>query len=123
MELANVPGLDQWAGLKALALNSVTSPHSRRAYSTALDGFLGWYMGREQYGLTTASVNAFRANLESSGLARATVNLRLSAVRKLATEAADNGVLPAEIAAGVAHVKGLPARGDSLASLGANRLD
>jgi len=34
---------DDLARLKALVLDSVTSPNSRRAYEKALDDFLGWY--------------------------------------------------------------------------------
>jgi hypothetical protein len=41
-------------------------------------------------------VQRYRAHLEASGLAAATVNLRLSAVRRLAAEAADNGLLEPE---------------------------
>ena len=34
---------DDLACLKALALDGVSSPHSRRGYEKALDDFLGWY--------------------------------------------------------------------------------
>ena len=33
---------DDLACLKALVLDGVSSPHSRRAYEKALDDFLGW---------------------------------------------------------------------------------
>jgi integrase len=51
-------------------------------------------------------VQAWRAGLEAAGLAPATVNLRLTAVRKLASEAADNGLLAPEAAAAIARVRG-----------------
>jgi hypothetical protein len=41
-----------WQRVKELALNGVTSPHSRRAYSKALDSFLGWYADRAASGFT-----------------------------------------------------------------------
>ena len=40
------------------------------------------------------------------GLAAGTVNQRLAAVRRLAYEAADSGLLSPELAGGIRHVKG-----------------
>src|SRR5260370_18086917 len=45
-------------------------------------------------------------DLESRGLAPGTVNLRLAAIRRLAYEAADSGLLSPEQAAGIRRVKG-----------------
>src|SRR5947199_2901405 len=47
-----------------------------------------------------ATVQAYRAALEAACLAAASLNVRLSAIRKLAAEAADNGLLAPEVAAG-----------------------
>ena len=44
--------------------------------------------------------------LESRGLAPGTVNLRLVAIRRLAYEAADSGLLSPEQAAGIRRIKG-----------------
>jgi hypothetical protein len=46
-----------------------------------------------------ATVNAFRAKLGGDGLASATINVRLTAIRKLAAETADNGLLDPDLAA------------------------
>src|SRR3984885_15760038 len=46
-------------------------------------------------------------HLESRKLAPGTVNLRLGAVRGLAYEAADCGLLSADLAAGIRRVKGV----------------
>jgi site-specific recombinase XerD len=46
-------------------------------------------------------------HLESRNLAPGTVNLRLGAVRRLAYEAADCGLLSADLAAGIRRVKGV----------------
>ena len=43
--------------------------------------------------------------LESRGLGAVSINVRITAVRKLAAEAADNGLLAPELAAGIARVK------------------
>jgi site-specific recombinase XerD len=97
---------DQWDRLKALVLDSVTSRHSRRAYRLALDGFLAWWESEGRPPFTKATVQAFRAKLEGDGLAGATINVRLAAIRKLATEATDNGLLDPDLAAGIGRVKG-----------------
>ena len=49
----------------------------------------------------------YRIHLEHSGLAPATINLRLAAVRRIAYEAADAGLLSPELAAGIRRVKGV----------------
>jgi integrase len=48
----------------------------------------------------------YRFFLEQACLAPATINVRLAAVRRLAYEAADAGLLSPELAAGIARVKG-----------------
>jgi site-specific recombinase XerD len=92
--------------LKALVLDAVTSPHSRRSYELALDGFIEWWHQEGRPPFTKATVQAFRAKLEDDGLAAATINVRLCAIRKLAVEAADNGLLDPDLAAGIGRVKG-----------------
>jgi site-specific recombinase XerD len=49
----------------------------------------------------------YRSHLESRQLAPGTINLRLGAVRRLAFEAADCGLLSADLAAGIRHLKGV----------------
>lgn len=62
-------------------------------------------------GFTKATVNAYRTALESKGLVASTVNIRLSAIRKLAGEAADNGLMPRDVAAGFLRSKGVKREG------------
>jgi site-specific recombinase XerD len=97
---------DHWYKLKSLVLDAVTSKHSRRAYEVALDGFIEWWESEGRPAFTKATVQAYRAKLEGDGLAAATINVRLSAIRKLAVEAADNGLLDPDLAAGISRVKG-----------------
>ena len=54
-----------------------------------------------------AVVLRYRIHLESRRLAPGTVNLRLGAVRRLAYEAADCGLLSPDLAAGIRRVKGV----------------
>ena len=48
----------------------------------------------------------YRFFLEQNNLAPSTINMRLAAVRRLAYEAADTGLLSPELAAGIRRVKG-----------------
>ena len=92
--------------IAAVVVNGVRSEASRRAYHRAVMDFASWYAREGRSGLNKAVVQEYRAELERSGLAPASINLRLSVVRKLAAEAADNGLLAPELAAGIARVKG-----------------
>ena len=49
----------------------------------------------------------YRIHLEQRGYAPATINLRLAAVRRIAYEAADAGLLSPELGAGIRRVKGV----------------
>jgi len=99
-------GRPDFERLKTLVLDSLSSLHSRRAYGRALEDFLRWYRMELRPPFSKAVVQAYRAWLEKSGLAPATINVRLAAIRKLAAEAADNGLLAAELAAAIARVRG-----------------
>ena len=100
-----------WQRLKALVLDSVSSPITRRVYNLGLDEFIAWYGQEPRPGFTKATVNAWRAALEARGLGSVSINVRITAVRKLAVEAADNGLLAPELAAGITRVKGAKSTG------------
>lgn len=90
-----------------LVTNSLTSEHSKRAYSKALIDFLGW-MQANQKPFTKATIQEYKQSLTGSP---ASINLKMSAIRKLATEAADNGLIDQQIANGVNRVSGVTAHG------------
>src|SRR5215831_12597642 len=100
-----------WHRLKALVLDSVSSPITRRVYNLALDEFIAWFGLEARTGFTKAIVNAWRGTLEARGLGPVSINVRITAVRKLAVEAADNGLLAPELAAGITRVKGAKSKG------------
>jgi site-specific recombinase XerD len=102
---------ETWIRIKRLVLDSVSSQHSQRAYGQALDGFAHWCAESAAPGFTKATVQAWRAALETAGLAASSINVRLSAIRKLAAEAADNGLLATEVAAAIGRVKGAKRHG------------
>ncbi len=99
-----LPDLDQ---TKSAVLNSLSSPCSRRNYKFAMEQFIAWYCSEPRLALNRAVVLRFRLHLESLGLAAGTINQRLAAVRRLAYEAADSGLLSPELAAGIRRVKGV----------------
>jgi|SRR5215475_1347312 len=88
-----------------LLLNSVSSPHTRRSYAQGLAEFHAWKR-HHRLGFTRATVQDWRSSLMERGLAASTINVRLAAIRKLAREAALNGLLSAETASAIAQVPG-----------------
>jgi len=104
-ELIVVEKIAEWQRLKALVLDSVSSPITRRVYNMALEEFLAWFRQEPRPGFTKATVSAWRVSLEARGLGSSSIIIRMSAIRKLAVEAADNGLLAPELAAGISRVK------------------
>jgi site-specific recombinase XerD len=103
------PDLDR---IKSLVLDSVRSPHSRRAYDKSLSDFLAWYaVEGNGCGFTKATVQLYARYLEEQGLSASTINVRLTAVRRLAAEAADNALLAPALASGISRVKGIRQHG------------
>src|SRR5277367_4917287 len=110
-DLIVVEKIAQWQRLKALVLDSVSSPITKRVYNMALDEFMAWFRQEPRPSLTKATVSAWRASLEARGLGSSSIIIRMSAIRKLAGEAADNGLLAPELAAGIARVKSAKTKG------------
>src|SRR5271157_130527 len=110
-ELTLANRASDWHRLKTLVLDSVSSPITKRVYNPGLDEFFAWYGREPRPGFTKATVNAWRAELEARGLGSVSINVRITAVRKLAVEAADNGLLAPDLAAGITRVKGAKSTG------------
>jgi site-specific recombinase XerD len=92
---------------KTAALNSLTSVDGQRGYAHAIDEFVDWYCSEPRLALNKTVVLRYRGYLEARLLAPGTINLRLGAVRRLAYEAADSGLLSSDLAAGIRRVKGV----------------
>src|ERR1019366_7011304 len=95
-DLIAVEKIAQWQKLKTLVLDSVSSPITKRVYNMALNEFMGWFQQMPRVGFTKATVSAWRVSLED---------------RKLAAEAADNGLLAPELAQGISRVKSVKSTG------------
>jgi site-specific recombinase XerD len=92
---------------KTAVLNSLTSLDAQRGYRHAIDEFVDWYCSEPRLAFNRIVVLRYRSHLESRQLAPGTVNLRLGAVRRLTYEAADCGLLSADLAAGIRRVEGV----------------
>ncbi len=105
------------ARLIALVLDGVTSEHSRRSYRAGLARFFAWFRmegtraAGQGTGFTKATVQHYRATLIADGLSAATVNLRLSPIRKLARKLADNQLLDPLVASSIKRIPGVEKRG------------
>jgi hypothetical protein len=99
-----LPDLDH---SKAAVLNSLTSPGSRRVYRYAIEKFIAWYCYEPRLAFSCIVVVHYRMYLEGRGLAANRINQQLAAVRRLAHEVADAGLLSPELASGISRVKGV----------------
>jgi len=91
---------------KSAVISSLPAKESQRGYRHAMDEFIAWYCSEPRLSFNKAVVNRYRIHLESRQLAPNTINGRLAAVRRLAYEAADSGLLSPDLAAGIRRVKG-----------------
>jgi len=88
-------------------LNSLPSSGSRRVYQFAINQFIAWYCSEPRLAFNRIVVVRYRMYLEGRRLAANTINQQLAAVRRLAHEAADAGLLSPDLAAGIRRVKGV----------------
>src|SRR5260370_6714247 len=101
MHAADASPLDRAAAfreLREMVLNSVASEHSKRNYAKALDEVFTLCANRSR-GLSRALLMEYRAAMLEKKLSASTVNVRLSAVRKLIGDVQRNGIIGAEEAA------------------------
>jgi site-specific recombinase XerD len=92
---------------KNAVINSLSCRDAQRGYRHAINEFVEWYCSEPRLSFSKTVVVRYRMHLESRHLAPGTINLRLGAVRRLAYEAADSGLLSADLAAGIRRVKGV----------------
>jgi integrase len=97
------------ARLRKLVLDAVASPHSKRNYARALDDLFGFCASRP---LSRALLLEWRAAMES--LSPSTINVRLSAVRKMVGEARRNNLIGPEEAASLTDVPNIRQTGTRL---------
>ena len=99
-----LPDLEQ---SKSAVMNSLTSACSKRSYDHAIREFIDWYCSEPRLAFNRTVVTRYRIALEQHPYAPSTINLRLAAIRRLAYEASDCGLLSPDLAAGIRRVKGV----------------
>jgi site-specific recombinase XerD len=99
-------GLPDLEHVKSAVLVSLRSPESQRSYRRSIEDFVYWYCSEPRLSFNKTVVTRYRIHLEDRLLAPGTINVRLAAVRRLAYEAADTGLLSPDLAAGIRRVKG-----------------
>src|SRR5467141_4509547 len=99
-------GLPDLEHVKSAVLVSLRSPESQRSYRRSIEDFVFWYCSEPRLSFNKTVVTRYRIHLEDRLLAPGTINVRLAAVRRLAYEAADTGLLSPDLAAGIRRVKG-----------------
>jgi site-specific recombinase XerD len=102
---------DQGAKIIRMVLDTLGSDHSQRAYRRALADFMTWYKETGQTKLSKATVQRYTRELQAQGLGAASINQRLSAIRGLGREAADNGAITDAMSNGIARVRGVRQEG------------
>ena len=95
--------------LKQMVLDTVLSPHSKRNYANALDHLFLFAASRP---LTRGLLMEWRAGMEKDS--PSTINVRLSAMRKMVNEARRNGMLEFEEAANLTDVPNISQKGARL---------
>lgn len=98
----------------ALVTNAVTSDHTRRAYTRALTEFMAWHSSTGQTGFSKATVQSHVTALRAAGVSASSINQRLTAIRKLANELADNGIIDHSTAQAIGRVEGVRTEGKRL---------
>jgi site-specific recombinase XerD len=97
------------ARLRRMVLDAVPSPHSKRNYAKALDDLFGFCASRP---LSRELLLEWRSTMES--LSASTINVRLSAVRKLVGEARRNNLIGQEEAASLTDIPNISQKGTRL---------
>jgi integrase len=99
--------------LRQMVLNAMVCEHSRRNYAKALDELFAFSAEKRQP-LSRDLLMAYRAKMIERKLSPSTINVRLSAVRKLIGEAKRNGILNGEQAAQLADIPNIRQQGTRL---------
>src|ERR1700722_9028722 len=95
--------------LRKIVLDAVPSPHSKRNYAKALDDLFAFCASRP---LSRSLLMEWRGALEP--LSPSTINVRLSAVRKLVEEARRNNLIGSEEAASLTDIPNIRQKGTRL---------
>ena len=91
-----------------LAVNSMPAARSREQYARALRDFMHWFQADPARTLNRQAVQQYVTHLRDRQLAAASVNLALSAIKKLVREAIESQVITPERGAPILTIRGMP---------------
>ncbi|MEM7132060.1 MAG: tyrosine-type recombinase/integrase [Chloroflexota bacterium] len=97
-----------------LVTDAVSSPHTKRAYERALNDFMTWVQAAQPGPFNKAAVRRYITDLRNSGTSASSINQRITAIRKLALECADNGLIEESTAQAIRRVEGVRTEGRKL---------
>ena len=105
---------DRLEQLVTLVTNSVTSPHSKRAYRRAITDFIQWMRDAQPDRFSKRVVQYYIQWLVDEGTPPSSINQRLTAIRRLAIELADNAVITEQTAQAIQRVTGIKQSGNRI---------
>lgn len=109
----STPAYSRFDELRRAVLNGVAADNSKRSYALALDELSAFCAYRQQP-VSRTLILEFKAAMLERDLNSSTINVKLSAVRKLVEEAKRAGVLGAEEASHMTDIPNVPQRGARL---------
>jgi integrase len=110
---SSLPEHGQYDQLRRAVLNGVAAANSKKNYALALDELFAFCMERQQ-GISRTLILELRAALLDRELSPSTINVKLSAIRKLVDEAKRSGYLGTDEASEMSDVPNVPQRGTRL---------
>ena len=108
-----LPQSSRFDELRLAVLNGVIAENSKRNYALALDELAGFCQERQQP-ISRNLLLAFREAMLERKLGASTINVKLSAIRKLVGEARRAGVIGVEEASQMSDVPNIPQHGTRL---------
>ena len=108
-----LPSYGRFDELRRAVLNGVAAGNSKRNYALALDELAAFCTERRQP-ISRALLLEFKAAMLERELSASTINVKLSAIRKLVNEAKRVGVISGEEASQMSDVPNIPQRGTRL---------
>ena len=103
----------RFAELRGAVLNGVSAENSKRNYALALDE-LAAYCAERQQPVSRALLLEYKASMLARELSASTVNVKLSAIRRLVDEVKRAGVISAEEASQMSDIPNIRQRGTRL---------
>lgn len=101
-----------WVAVRDHVVRSCVSPHSQRAYGGSIRSYIVWFQRTRQQGLSKLSVLNYRDYLlHHKKLAPKSINLQLTALRRLTQEAREAALIDAPTATGILRIPMVPNRG------------